>query len=51
MDTCLPLIPPTERDGCLEDPSKHLTISISELALGDDPPDCGIHVLILEPSL
>ena len=38
MDTCQPLIPPTDRDGCLEDPYKHLPVGISELALGDEPP-------------
>ena len=38
MDTCLPLVPPTDRDGCLEDPYKHLAIGMSELALGDEPP-------------
>ena len=31
MDTCLPLIPPTDRYGCLEDQYEHLAIDMSEL--------------------
>ena len=36
METCLLLIPPTDRDGCLEDPYKHLAIGMSEIVLGGD---------------
>ena len=39
LKTSLPLIPPNDRDGGLEDPYKHLAIGLPEkITHGDEPP-------------